>query len=86
VAAWKKRQAEQLRLWEERMFHIAPIRDDLQKVRELLRLIEGCRNEPIVDAMDRILKGALGRLEEAVAADSAYWADLLAQARGEDKG
>lgn len=79
MAAWKKDDAEQIEFWERRMFWIVPIRGDLRKLRELLRLIEG--NGPVVRIMDELLVEMLRRMERAIAADSAYWTQLIDKAR-----
>jgi len=80
VAAWKKDKAEQIELWETRMFQIAPVRGGLKKLRELLRLVRG--NEAVVRVMDELLLEMLIRLEKAVAADSEYWQRLKEGGKG----
>ena len=83
MPAWKKSDAEQIAFWERRMFWIVPVRGDLRKLRELLRLIEGSR--PVVRVMDDMLVEMLRRMERAIAADSAYWQQLIDKARGHDE-
>jgi len=82
VAAWKKEDSQQIELWERRMFWIAPIRGDVRKLRELLRLIEG--NEAVARIMDEVLIEMLVRMERAIAADSEYWRWLVEKAREGD--
>ena len=82
MTAWKKSDAKQIEFWERRMFWIVPVRGDLRKLRELLRLIEG--NAAVTRVMDEMLVEDLRRMERAIAADSAYWTQLIEKARGED--
>jgi hypothetical protein len=63
------------------MFWIAPIRPDLKKLRELLRLIEG--NRAVTRIMDELLIDMLRRMERAIVADSVYWNQLIEKARKE---
>ena len=83
MTAWKKDDATQIEFWERRMFWIVPVRGDLKKLRELLRLIEG--NAAVTRIMDEMLVEMLRRMERAIAADSTYWQQLIDKAREKDE-